>query len=87
MLNRRTQLLLDEARYRRLERRARRTRRSVAAVIRDAIDEQLEADDRELARREAGAWLLSQPLSPDPEPDWATTKRELLDAAGGAPAA
>jgi hypothetical protein len=87
MLTRRTQLLLDEDRYRRLERRARGTGQSVAAVIREAIDEKLEADDREPARREAGAWLLSQSTPSAPEPDWATAKREMLDAWGGPPAA
>jgi predicted transcriptional regulator len=87
MLTRRTQLLLDDDRYRRLERRARGTGQSVAAVIREAIDEKLEADHRELARDEAGAWLLAQPASPAPEPDWATTKHEMLDTWGGSPAA
>jgi predicted transcriptional regulator len=79
MLMRRRQLLLDEDRYRRLERRARSSGQSVAAVIREAIDEKLEAD-RELARHEAGAWLLAQPSPAAPEPDWVTAKREILDA-------
>jgi hypothetical protein len=83
MLNRRTQILLDEDRYQRLERRARERGQSVAAVIRKAIDEQLEADDQDLARREAGAWLLSQPIPSVPEPDWADAKREMLDGWGG----
>lgn len=38
MLNRRLQILLDEARYRRLESEARRRRVPVAQVVRDAID-------------------------------------------------
>jgi uncharacterized secreted protein with C-terminal beta-propeller domain len=38
MLTRRTQLLLDEERYARVERRAAATNRSVGAVIREAID-------------------------------------------------
>jgi predicted DNA-binding protein len=87
MLTRRTQLLLDEDRYRRLERRARGTGRSVAAVIREAIDEKLEAEDREMARQEAGAWLLSQSTPSTPEPDWRTSKRDMLDAWGGPSAA
>jgi hypothetical protein len=87
MLTRRTQLLLDDERYQRLERRARRTKQSVAAVIREAIDEKLETDAQELARREAGEWLLAQPIPSEPEPDWAVAKREMLDAWGDAPAA
>lgn len=82
MLTRRTQLLLDDERYRRLARRARGTGQSVAAVIREAIDEKLEGDERDLARHDAGAWLLSQPAPTAPEPDWATVKREMLDASG-----
>lgn len=38
MLNRRTQVLLDEERYQRLQQRARESDRSVGAVIREAID-------------------------------------------------
>ncbi len=86
MLNRRTQLLLDEDRYQRLDRRARHTGQSVAAVIREAIDEKLEAG-AEAARRDAGTWLLSQPIPDTPEPDWAESKRAMLDAAGDTPAA
>jgi len=87
MLTRRTQLLLDEERYGRLDQRARASGRSVAAVIREAIDEQLGAGDEAAARREAGAWLLAQPTPATPEPDWSESKRAMLDAAGGAPAA
>jgi hypothetical protein len=83
MLTRRTQLLLDEERYRRLARRARGSGQSVAAVIREAIDEKLEADARDIARHEAGAWLLSQPTPTAPEPDWSEAKGEMLDAWGG----
>jgi hypothetical protein len=87
MLNRRTQLLLDEERYRRLDRRARDTGQSVAAVIREAIDDKLTAEDEGTSQREAGAWLLSQPLPTGPEPDWAEAKRRMLDDAGAAPTA
>jgi hypothetical protein len=86
MLNRRTQLLLDEDRYGRLDRRARATGQSVAAVIREAIDEKLGEGDEAAARREAGTWLLSQPIPDVPEPDWAESKRVMLDAAGDVPA-
>jgi plasmid stability protein len=87
MLNRRTQILLDEERYARLERRARQTGRSVAAVIREAIDDALLEEELAGQRRAAGRWLLDQPLPTDPEPDWSETKRELHDRAGDAPGA
>jgi hypothetical protein len=38
MLDHRVQILLDEERYRRVTREARRRRVSIAAVIRDALD-------------------------------------------------
>ncbi len=44
MLTRRTQLLLDDERYRRLQRRAAETNRSVGAVIREAIDRAYPSD-------------------------------------------
>ena len=87
MLNRRTQLLLDEDRYQRLDRRARHTGQSVAAVIREAIDEKLNEGEEAAARREAGTWLLAQPIPDTPEPDWAESKQAMLDAAGDAPTA
>jgi len=87
MLNRRTQLLLDEDRYGRLDRRARATGQSVAAVIREAIDQKLGEGDEALARREAGTGLLSQPTSDTPELAWAESKRAMLDAAGDTPVA
>lgn len=86
MLNRRTQLLLDEDRYGRLDQRARATGQSVAAVIREAIDAKLGEGGEAAARREAGTWLLSQPIPDMPEPDWAESKRAMLDAAGEVPA-
>jgi len=70
MLDRRLQILIDDARYRRLEAAARERRLSVAAVIRDAIDAALPAD---LAKKEsaAKALLAAEPM-PVPE-----TIREL----------
>ena len=43
MLDRRLQILIDEARYRRLQSEARERKTSVAAVIRDAVDQLLPA--------------------------------------------
>jgi predicted DNA-binding protein len=71
-LTRRTQILLDEERYRRLEERASQTGRSVASLIRDAIDEKLAEDEVVRRRLEAGRRFLSAPYPPGegPEPDW-----------------
>ena len=80
-LTRRTQLLLDEARYERLQAEADSTGRSVAAVIREAIDERLARDDER--RREAGRRLLEAPRPTDPEPDWDDVKPDLLDQVYG----
>jgi hypothetical protein len=62
MLNRRLQILIDDARYRRLEAVARERRLSVAAVIRDAIDAALPAD---LAKKQraASALLAAEPMA------------------------
>ncbi|HEX4806497.1 MAG TPA: ribbon-helix-helix domain-containing protein [Conexibacter sp.] len=87
MLNRRTQLLLDDSRYTRLDHRARATGQSVAAVIREAIDDKLAAVDEAGSLAEAGAWLLAQPLPSKREPDWDDAKRRMLDDAGATPGA
>jgi hypothetical protein len=75
-LDRRVQLLLDEPRYRKLTDAARRRRVSVAAVIRDAID-QLPADTEQ--RRAAIAEVLAaEPMALPSDP--AELRREI-DAA------
>jgi len=77
-LTRRTQLLLDEERYGRLEQRAAETGRSIAAVIRDAIDETLAHDDVGARRREAAADLLAaDPPAYPREPNWDVVKHGL----------
>ncbi|MBB4661192.1 CopG family transcriptional regulator [Conexibacter arvalis] len=86
-LSRRTQILLDEERYARLEQAAQASGRSVAAVIRDAIDAKLARDETAGRRREAVDWLLAQPAPLDPEPEWAVLKAEMLDGFGASPAA
>lgn len=73
IMTRRLQLLLDEERYRRVEAEAKKKRLSVAAVIRDAIDESLGSEDAELARRrrEAGERILAaSAVAEDWGPDW-----------------
>jgi predicted DNA-binding protein len=80
-LTRRTQLLLDEERYRRLEERSAATGRSVASLIREAIDASFDDGDHE-ARAHAGRRLLAARLPGGREPDWEESKREMLDSRG-----
>jgi hypothetical protein len=82
MLNRRTQILLDEDRYARLERRARERGCSIATLIREAIDDKLGAAADDEARRAAGEWLLAAPAPDAREPDWAESKRAMVDSHG-----
>jgi hypothetical protein len=75
MLERRLQILLDDARYRRLTTAARERGTSVAAVVRDAIDLALPAD---LAKKRAAleAILAAEPI---PVPDVEELKREVAE--------
>lgn len=67
MLDRRVALLLDEERYRRIERIAHQRGTSVSAVIREAIDHGLSAGDRR--RRIAGERILAAEPTPVGPPD------------------
>lgn len=79
-LTRRTQLLLDEERFAELERRAAESGRSVASIIREAIDEKLARQDDAGRRREAARGLLgAPPPAYEREPDWAEVKGALRD--------
>jgi hypothetical protein len=82
MLDRRLQILIDDARYRRLEAAARERRLSVAAVIRDAIDVALPADLPK-KQRAATALLAAEPM-PVPE-RVEELKAELDEIRAGAP--
>ena len=80
VMERRLQLLLDQERYNRVEEEAKRSGRSVAAVIREAIDLRFDASTgaraaaaRELLRMTAGR------AGTGTEPDWAETKA-LMEA-------
>ena len=77
-LERRLQILLDDARYQRLTREAESSGRSVGAVVRQAIDTCFPADgDR---RHAAGTRLLQVSVEADDsaaEPDWVDIKRDL----------
>lgn len=64
MLERRLQILLDEARYQRVSAEARHRGVSVAAVIRQAIDRALPATSEE--RRAAARRILDAPDMPVP---------------------
>lgn len=79
ILSHRTQLLLDDERHARLEDEARRTGRSVASLVREAIDLRFGAEDGAARRQAAATALLAAPRPSDPEPDWADVERELLD--------
>lgn len=79
-LTRRTQLLLDEERHERLERRSAETGRSVASIIREAIDSKLAEDEVRHQRREAGRRMLEAPLPREgSEPDWEDVKNDLYE--------
>ena len=71
--DRRTQILLDAERYRLLEERARRDGRSVAAVIRGAIDRELDHDPDD--RADAIRRLLA--VTPLPIGDWREIEAEI----------
>jgi hypothetical protein len=62
MYGRRLQILLDEARYRRVAARARDRKTSVAAIIREAIDVAL-PDDPDRKRAAGRAILAAPPIS------------------------
>jgi predicted DNA-binding protein len=79
-LSHRTQLLLDDERHRRLEDEARRTGRSVAAIVREALDARYRLAEQTDDRRRAAAALLGAPRPTDPEPDWDEVERDLLDS-------
>lgn len=79
MLTRRLQVLIDEARYRRLSAAALERRSSVGALVRDAIDRAYPTSSS--AKREAGRAVLAAERIPVPEP--ADLRRELEEIRGG----
>ena len=75
-LERRLQIPLDQDRYGRLEREARESGRSVAALVREAID--LRVSNAHAGRADAGRRLIAEFTDRDAdEPDWRVTKAEL----------
>lgn len=80
-MERRLQLLLDSERYARVEAEARASGRSVAAVIREAIDYRFNVDVEAARRREATPRFLQVASQSDHEPqptDWGAI-REAMD--------
>jgi plasmid stability protein len=61
-LNRRVHVLLDDDRLERLRQRAAATGSSVGAVVREAIDQELERDDRATALAALESFLAAPPL-------------------------
>lgn len=75
-MERRLQLLLDQTRYQRVADEAARSGRSVAAVIREAIDMRFPSGDGE--RRQRLAELLDSSEAPvAPGESWETIKAEM----------
>lgn len=74
-MTRRLQVLLDEPRWERLERQARRRKTSVATLVREAID--VAYPDGDLDAAEAAERFLHRP--PLDLGDWAQAKADIED--------
>lgn len=82
-LEHRLQILLDEDRYSTIAGEAERTGRSIAAIIRDAIDARIDTDEQR--RRVAARRLLEMASTPTDEPgeDWEDMKAAWEDELAG----
>lgn len=81
-LERRLQLLLDQERYAKVEAEARAGGRSVAAVIREAVDYRFDVDAQAARRSEAARRFLELARGTDHAPplaDWAAIKQAMGD--------
>jgi hypothetical protein len=78
-MTRHLHVLLDEDRWHRLEDEATRRQVSVAAVVRDAIDDALPSD---LDQRRA-AWAALRAVEPVPVPDNPADLKRAIDEARG----
>jgi predicted transcriptional regulator len=76
MFTERTQVLLSPEQLSRVKRIARRERRSVGAIIREAVDAYMEKPAIDDARRAAIERLLA--LEPAPVDDWEVMKAQIL---------
>jgi hypothetical protein len=82
MLNRRLQVLVDDARFERLAEESRRSGAPVGELVRRAIDHEFPAQGGQAERERAGRALLEMPPPPSEgsEPNWEDQKRDMLDA-------
>ncbi|MGB8384803.1 MAG: hypothetical protein WCG47_26775 [Dermatophilaceae bacterium] len=81
-MERRLQLLLDQERYTRVETEARASGRSVAAVIREAIDYRFDLQAESASRSGAARRFLELARATEHEPhmaDWSATKHAMDD--------
>jgi hypothetical protein len=82
LMERRLQVLLDQDRYAKVEAEARASGRSVAAVIREAIDLLFDSHGAAARRTDSAHRFLDLARLTDDEPpvgDWAGTKRAMDD--------
>lgn len=77
LMDKRLQLLLDRARYARVEAEAERSGRSVAAVIREAIDMRFPGDEDQTRAAAVRFLLATEAATPGRAGDWSSTKKEL----------
>lgn len=77
-MTRRGQLIIDEPRYRLLERASDRTGKSIASLIRDSVDRVYGVDHQ--TRRAALESLLAE--QPMPVADWDEVKQDMVDSTG-----
>ena len=75
LLNRRTQLLLDDDLHRRLQEAAAERGMSLGALIREAIDEKL-SRAQETRAKAIDKLLAAEPL---PVEDWPVMKRQMIE--------
>lgn len=78
MLNKRVEVLFDEAEYRRLQKLARKENTSVGALIREAVRKLPKEAPSDARRREAVEWLTSQNF--DFIGDWDEVKKDISDS-------
>ncbi len=81
MLNRRLQVLVDDARFERLAEESKRSGAPVGELVRRAIDREFPAHGEQAERERAGRALLEMPPPPGegPEPAWEDQKQEMLE--------
>jgi hypothetical protein len=78
-LNNRVHVLLDDGRLERLRQRADATGSSVGAVVRDAIDHELERDDRARALEALESFLAAPPVPVGTPEELKRELEEMMD--------